>query len=133
MAFWPFYQHLLSKTYLYLLMELIVKNPNFSDIWTLSVEASWCYFFETWMMKLKYRNLLKALSTIFSRIINFSAFQSQFILLSSMWDTRYYPLLIIMSHSEKWVKKYSSRGLTWRVYNISIIQRLSTMLNLKVC
>ena len=32
-----------------------------------AVEASWCYFFENWFMKLKFPNLLKPLGTIFQQ------------------------------------------------------------------
>ena len=52
-------------------MEWIIKNPIF--YWYLvpflseAVEASLCYFFENWFMKLKCPHLLKPLGTIFQQ------------------------------------------------------------------
>ena len=36
-----------------------------------AVEASWCYFFENWFMKLKFPNFLKPLGTIFQNYWSF--------------------------------------------------------------
>ena len=51
-----------------LFLEWIIKNPFFTDIWYFflseAVEASQCYFFENWLIKLKCPHLLKPLGII---------------------------------------------------------------------
>ena len=52
-----------------------------------AVEASRCYFFENWLMKVKCSNLLKPLSTIIQQFFDPSIPQSHLVSLVSLWDT----------------------------------------------
>ena len=51
-----------------------------------AVEVSWCYFFETLLMKLKQVNLLKTLG---NKTINLSTPRSHLLYITSLWDTLY--------------------------------------------
>ena len=54
-----------------------------------AVEASGCYFFENWLMKLKCPLLLKQLGTIIQKNVDLSTPQSHLVSLVSLWDTLY--------------------------------------------
>ena len=58
-----------------------------------AVEASQWYFFENWLLKLKFPHLLKRLGTIIQQNIDSSTPQSHLVTTISIWYTLYFHMI----------------------------------------